>query len=205
MKFTLHGLSLVVGIVLLAGCSAGGGGGGSSAGTTSPEETTSSTTASTAETTENESGSFAQVQLAPMNDSGVTGTATFTDVDQGVRVDLGVQGLPDSNASYLTHIHPGTCADEQGGQEDHEANHEDEHADHEEGAAEHHDKEGTMPEIEYPLPSITPDPEGRGSTSTVLEGVTVEQLFSGSPKYINVHAEGTGNPPAIACSPLTRA
>ena len=115
---------------------------------------------------------------------------------------MGVQGLPDFNASYLTHIHPGTCADEQGGEEDHEANHEDEHPNHEEGAK-HDDEEGTMAEIEYPLPPITADPEGRGSTSTVLEGVTVEQLFSGSPKYINVHAEGSGNPPAIACGSLT--
>jgi hypothetical protein len=202
MKILLFVLSLVAMLFLLAGC---GGGDGSSTTTTTAEETTkASTTASTAETTENESGSFAQVQLATMNASGATGTATFTDVAQGVRVDLGVQGLPDSNASYLTHIHPGTCADEQGGEEEHEANHEDEQADHEEDAAEHHDEDGTMAEIEYPLPPITPDPEGRGSTSTVLEGVTVEQLFSSSPKYINVHAEGTGNPPAIACSPLTR-
>jgi hypothetical protein len=202
VKLILHGLPLVVGIVLLAGCS---GGSGSAADTTTPEETTTaSTTASTAETTENESGNFATVQLTPMNDSGATGTATFTDVAQGVRVDLGVQDLPDPNASYLTHVHPGTCPDEQGGEEEHEANREGEHADHEEGAAEHHDEEGTMAEIEYPLPPITPDPEGRGITTTVLEGVTVEQLFSGSPKYINVHAQGTGNPPAIACGPLTR-
>jgi hypothetical protein len=204
MKILLLGLSLVTTLFLLAGCG-GDGGGGSSTSTTASEETTkASTTASTTASTETESGNFAQVQLTPMNDSGVTGTATFTDVAQGVRVDLGVQGLPDPNASYLTHIHPGTCADEeQGGEADHEANHDDEHAGHDQGG-EHHDEEGTMAEIEYPLPPITPDPEGRGSTSTVLEGVTVEQLFSGGPKYINVHAEGTGNPPAIACSPLTR-
>jgi Cu/Zn superoxide dismutase len=195
------GLSVVAVIFLLAGCGGGGGGEGSSARTTTSEETTkASTTASTAETTENESGEFATVQLAPMNDSGTNGTVTFTDVAEGVRVDLGVQGLPDPNASYLTHIHPGTCTDEQGGEEEHEANHEDEHAQ----GTEHHEEEETMAEIEYPLPPITPDSQGRGTITTVLQGVTVEQLFSGSPKYINVHAEGTGNPPAIACSPLTR-
>jgi hypothetical protein len=199
-KFVLLGVSVVVGILLLAGCR--GGQGGSSAGTTSPKQTTASTTASAAESTEKESANLAEeVDLAPMNGSGVTGTATFTDVAQGVRVDLSVQGLPDPSASYLTHIHPGSCADEQeGGEEEHDSNHEDRHADHDQ-AAEH--DEGTMAEIEYPLPPISPDPEGRGITTTVLEGVTVERLFSGSPKYINVHAEGSGNPPAIACSPLS--
>jgi Cu/Zn superoxide dismutase len=204
MKILLFGLSLVAMLFLLAGCGGGGGGGSSTSTTTSEETTEASTTASTPASTENESGNFAEVQLTPMNDSGATGTATFTDVAQGVRVELGVQGLPDPNASYLTHIHPGTCADEQGGEEEHEANREADHADHEEGAAEHHNEEGTMAEIEYPLPPITPDPQGRGTTTTVLEGVTVEQLFSGSSKYINVHAEGSGNPPAIACGPLTR-
>ena len=201
MKILLFGLSLVAMLFLLAGC---GGGGGSSAGTTTSQETTkASTTASTTASTENESGNFAQVQLAPMNGSGVTGTATFTDVAQGVRVDLGVQGLPDPNASYLTHIHTGTCADEeQGGEADHEADHEDEHAGPDQGGE--HNEEGPMAEIEYPLPPITPDPEGKGTTTTVLEGTTVDQLFSGNPKYINVHAEGSGTPPAIACSPLSR-
>ena len=202
MKILLFGLSLVATLFLLAGC--GGGGGGSSTSTTTSEETTkASTTASTTASAENESGNFAAVELAPINGSGVTGTASFTDVAQGVRVDLSVQGLPDPNAKYLTHIHPGTCADEeQGGEADHEANHEDEHAGQDQGG-EHYDEEGTMAEIEYPLPPITPDPEGRGTTTSVLDGVTVEQLFSGSPKYINVHAAGSGNPPAMACSPLS--
>jgi hypothetical protein len=196
MKLILLGPSLVAAILLLAGC---GGGGGSSTGTTTTSE---ETTASTAETTVSSSiagGGVTEVELAPMNDSGVTGTAIFTDVAEGVQVDLEVQGLPDPNASYLTHIHPGTCADEQGGEEEHDSNHEGEHADHDEGAE--YD-EGTMAEIEYPLPPIISDPEGRGTTTTVLGGVTIEQLFSGSPKYINVHAEGPGTPPAVACSPL---
>ena len=194
MKLILLGLSLVAAIRLLAGC---GGGGSSSTGTTTAEETTTATSETTVSSST--AGGVAKVDLAPMNDSGASGTVTFTDVAEGVQVDLEVLGLPDPNASYLTHIHPGTCADEQGGEE-HDGNYEDEHTDHDEGAD--HDEEGTMAEIEYPLPPITPDPEGNGSTITVLGGVTVEQLFSGSPKYINVHAEGSGNPPAIACSPL---
>ena len=38
----------------------------------------------------------------------------------------------------------------------------------------------------------------------MLEGATVERLFSGPPKYVNVHAEGSGNPPSVACAPLVR-
>src|SRR5215203_873721 len=177
--------------LLLAGC---GSGGGSSAGTTTSEETTASTAETTAGSTTTTGREVAEVGLSPINGSGASGSATFTDVARGVRVDLDVRGLPNPNASYLTHIHPGTCADERGGEED-------EHAGHDEGAE--HD-EGTMAEIEYPLPPITPDPAGRGTTTALLEGATVEQLFSGAPKYVNVHAEGSGNPPSVACSPLVK-
>src|SRR5215218_7247275 len=177
----IHLILCVVAVTspLLAGCA--GGGGCSSAGTTTSEETTASTTG----------GEVVEVGLSPMNGSGASGTATFTDVARGVRVDLDVRGLPDPDASYLTHIHPGTsCAYDRGGEEH-------EHAEHDEGA-EHH--EGTMAEIEYPLPPVTPaDPAGRGTTTALLEGATVERLFSGPPKYVNVHAEGTDDPPSVAC------
>jgi hypothetical protein len=172
-------LPVIAAIFILAAC--GSGGGSSSANTTISEETPANT---------------AEVGLAPMNGSSTGGLATFTDVAQGVRVDLNVHSLPGPRAIYLTHIHPGTCEDEQTDEEDESKEHDsnDEHA-----QAEHED---TMEEIEYPLLPITPDPEGRGHTTDVLEGVTVEQLFSGSPKYINVHAEGSGNPPSIACSQM---
>jgi hypothetical protein len=184
MKLILLGLSVVAVILLLGGCN-----GGDSEGTTTSEETS----ASTAETTDRRAGGgVAWVGLDSMNGSGASGIATFTDVDQGVQVDLEVRGLLDANASYLSHIHPGTCADEQGSEE-HDTTHADEGTDHD---------EGTMAEIEYPLPPITSDPEGRGTTTTVLEGVTLEQLFSGTPKYVNVHGEGSGDPPVIVCSPL---
>jgi Cu/Zn superoxide dismutase len=192
MRPILLGLSVVVVFFLLAGC---GGGGGPSVDNTVSEVTTPSTAETTVGST---GGGVAEVELAPIDGSGASGTAAFTDVAQGIRVDLELRGLPDPNARYLAHIHAGTCADDQGGEE-HDGDHEDEHADHHEGAD--HD-EGALAEIEYPLPPITSDPEGMGTTSTVLERVTVEELFSGSPKYVNVHAEGSGNPPAIACSPL---
>jgi len=188
-------------ILSLAGCGSTGGGGASSE---EEEETTPSssaaasegTSATTEETTTSNNNVTATVRLASMNGSGTTGTATFTDVAQGVvRVELSVLGLPDPNVTYLTHIHPGTCADEQSGEEGEQqgSDHDHEHSGHE---------AGTNEEIEYPLPPITADLQGRGSTSAVLDGVTVQELFSGEPKYINVHAEGSGNPPAF-CGQLS--
>ena len=190
MKLVLPTIAV---LFILAGCGGTGGGGASS----EDEETTTSaaasegTSAATEETTTSNNVT-ATVRLTPMNGSTTTGTATFTDVAQGVvRVELSVLGLPATNAStYLTHIHPGTCADEQ---EEQGSNHEDEHSEH----------EGTMAEVEYPLGPITADPQGRGSTTAVLDGFTVQELFSGDPKYINVHAEGSGNPPALACGQLS--
>ena len=178
-------------LLLLASCGGGSGGGSSSEEeTTTPAPASSSsegTSAATEETTTSTINAAATVILGAMNGSGAIGTATFTDVAEGVRVDLSVQRLPDPNATYLTHIHPGTCADEPGGEEQ-----EDEHSEH----------AGTMAEIEYPLPPLNVDPQGRGSTTAVLEDVTVVELFSGEPKYINVHADGSGNSLSIACGQL---
>jgi hypothetical protein len=103
-----------------------------------------------------------------------------------------VLDLPAPDVTYLTYIHSGTCADEQGEEEEPGSDHEHEHTGY----------EGTSEEIEYPLPPITADPQGQGSTTSVLTGFTVQRLFSGEPKYINVHAEGSGNPLALACGQL---
>ena len=190
-------LPMIAVIFILAGCGGTGGGGGSS-----EEETTSlsaaseGTSAATQETTTSTTNATASVGLTSMNGSGTTGTATFTEVAQGVvRVELSVLGLPVPNATYLTHIHPGTCADERAGGEEgqQDSNHEDEHSEHE---------GGTMAAVEYPLRYVTADAQGQGYTITVLNGVTIQELFSGDPKYINVHAEGPGNPPSIACGQL---
>ncbi|MDQ3910919.1 MAG: hypothetical protein M3305_03910 [Actinomycetota bacterium] len=176
-------------LLLLASCGSDSGGGSSSEEetTTTPASSTEGTSAATEETATSTINAAATVILAAMNGSGAIGAATFTDVAEGVRVDLSVQRLPAPNATYLTHIHPGTCADEPGGEEE-----EDAHSEH----------AGTMAEIEYPLPPLSADSQGRGSTTAVLEDVTVVELFSGEPKYINIHAEGPGNPPSIACGQL---
>jgi hypothetical protein len=78
VKRILLGLPVVAVIfLLLAGC---GSGGGSSAGTTTSEETTASTAETTATGT---GGGAAEVGLSPMNGSGASGSATFTDVARG--------------------------------------------------------------------------------------------------------------------------
>src|ERR671921_780680 len=53
---------------------------------------------------------FARIHLEPVGGSGVSGTATFEEVERGVRIDLDVEGLPKPGTTYLAHVHLGTCA-----------------------------------------------------------------------------------------------
>jgi hypothetical protein len=91
--------------------------------------------------------------------------------------------LPEPNAFYLAHIHPGTCAQEA-----------------EEGEPHEHDGE-----IEYPLSQVNSDSQGHGSSTTTLREPSVDKLFSGEPKHVNVHEAGSGNPPILSCADLKRA
>jgi hypothetical protein len=122
----------------------------------------------------------AKLDLHPEHDSGVSGTVSFEDIPDGVLVELELRNLPKPETFYLAHIHPGTCT--QGKEE--EENHE--HGE----------------EIEYALSQVKSDSEGRGSSTTTLRGTSVEKLFSGEAKHINVHAAGTGNPPILTCADL---
>jgi hypothetical protein len=149
-----------------------------------------------------------EVELEPVDNSGAGGTAAFLETPEGVEVTLSVRGLPDPGATYLSHIHPGTCAQEgrersAGGDADqsHEgASHE---ADADHGV--HGDEQGSgIGEIEYPLTPLTPDAVGNGSSTTVLKDVTADELFSGEPKYVNAHASGSGNPPLLACGDMSK-
>jgi len=54
------------------------------------------------------------------------------------------------------------------------------------------------------LTPVESDAEGNGSSTTVLKDLTLDELLTGEPKYINVHAEGTGEPPQLACANLSR-
>jgi uncharacterized protein (DUF305 family) len=137
---------------------------------------------------ESKVGDSAEVELEAQNGSGTTGRATLSKTDGGVKVVLGVSGLPDSGTTYLAHIHPGTCSEEEG-------------ADHGHGGHEH----GASEEIEYPLSPVEPDVQGNGSSTTVVHEVTLEGLLSGDPKHLNVHAPGSGQPPPLTCADLNEA
>jgi len=138
-----------------------------------------------------EVGDSAQVPLEAANGSGTTGTATLSKArGGGVQVVLEVSGLPSSGTMYLAHIHPGTCAEEVEGAEEHG------HSHHEHGVTE---------EIEYPLTPVHPDAKGDGTSTTVVHHVTLEGLLSGDPKLVNVHRPGSGEPPPAACANLNEA
>jgi hypothetical protein len=136
-------------------------------------------------------GDSAKVELRPANGSGTRGTATFSKAKgRGVKVVLKVRGLPRSGTMYLAHIHPGTCAEEEGGAGEHG------HSHHEHGASEM---------IEYPLTPVEPNAQGDGTSTTVVHHVTLEGLLSGEPKHVNVHKPGSGEPPTVTCANLNEA
>jgi hypothetical protein len=157
----------------------------------------------TIEEAADEGNAITEVALEPVDNSGAGGTAAFTETSQGVEVELSVGGLPDPGATYLSHIHPGTCAEERRERRaSGEAGHSSEGEAHE-GEAGHGDEhESEMGEIEYPLTPVIPDTEGNGSSTTVLKHVTADELFSGDLKFVNAHASGSGNPPVLACGDL---
>jgi hypothetical protein len=91
--------------------------------------------------------------------------------DDSAEAVLDVSGLPGSGSMYLAHIHPGTCAEEEGVQQGG-------------SAVEHghsHQEHGATKEIEYPLSPIDPDAKGDGTSTTVVHHVTLEGLLSGGP------------------------
>lgn len=132
-----------------------------------------------------------RVPLAFTDGSSVSGTALFTDTFDGAEVRLDVEGLPEPGATYLAHLHPGSCTEEPSSSVGHH-NH---HGDH--AAA-------SFGEIEHPLVPITSDPGGAGTSTTVVEDVAVARLFSDTELYINVHAEASSseNSSTLACGDL---
>jgi len=157
---------------------------------------------------------FARLRLEAVDDSSVSGTATFEEAAGGVRVKLDVEGLPKGRTTYLAHVHPGSCGAEgveaggpEGGEDHHQPGHHGHHgqeagAAHEVGHGGHMDTGGHIAEIEIPLTPVESDSRGSGLSTTVLHDATVDRLFSGEPKYLNVHAAGSGNPPPLACADL---
>src|SRR5918999_3260922 len=121
-----------------------------------------------------------EVSLTQSRDSGVSGTATFQDVEGGVEVTLEMQNLPEAGIKHINHIHAGgTCAD---------------------------DRAGRTAPVTIPLETITAQSDGTGSATTTIEDVSVDQLFGeDKERFILLHAEtieGEGVPPGIACADL---
>jgi hypothetical protein len=120
------------------------------------------------------------VQLTPSRGSGVSGNATFQEVEGGVEVTLQMQNLPEAGIKHINHIHAGgTCAD---------------------------DRAGRTAPVTIPLETITAQDDGTGSATTTLEDVSAAQLFGEEKeRFILLHAEtieGEGVPPGIACADL---
>jgi CHRD domain len=121
-----------------------------------------------------------QLQLTPSRDSGVSGTATLTDVEGGVRVQLNMRGLPEAGVEHINHIHGGgTCAD---------------------------DRAGRTAPVTIPLNPVVAKEDGTGSAITTIKDVTLAELFGGDQeRFILLHAEteeGQGVPPGISCADL---
>ena len=153
-----------------------------------------------------------KLELRPEHGSGVSGTATFKDAKDAkdaIVVVLELRNLPKPETLYLAHIHPGTCA--QGEEEEpHGEHHEEgegqahehgEHGEHAEEAKGHEHGE----EIEYPLSQVRSNAQGEGSSTTKLGHTSIEKLFSGGPKHVNVHEAGVGEPPVLTCADLDEA
>ena len=121
-----------------------------------------------------------EVNLTESRDSGVSGTASFQDVEGGVEVTLQMQNLPEAGIKHINHIHAGgTCAD---------------------------DRAGRTAPVTIPLETITAQDDGTGSATTTIEDVSAAQLFGeDKERFILLHAEakkGEGIPPGIACGDL---
>lgn len=152
----------------------------------------------------------ATLDLHPEGGSGVSGSASFEDGSAGVVFKLDVRDLPKPDTLYLAHIHRGTCATddeatEHGGGAHGEEGHANQHGEesgHEHGGGSGSEHGGG---IEHPLLLVNSDSEGSGSSTTMLPEPSVEELFSGEPKYVNVHEPGAGNPPTLACATLKQA
>jgi Cu/Zn superoxide dismutase len=124
----------------------------------------------------------AELQLTPSRNSGVSGTATLTNVEGGVRVKLNMRGLPEAGVEHINHTHGGgTCAD---------------------------DRAGNTAPVTIPLNPVVAKEDGTGSATTTIKDVTLNKLFGGDQeRFILVHAKtekGQGVPPGISCADLVR-
>ena len=119
------------------------------------------------------------IALTPNGDSGVNGTAVLTDTTGGIEAILNVRNLYDQpDAEHPAHIHAGgTCAE---------------------------DRVGNGAGVLYPLDPVVTGQNGDGSSTTEIPGVTVAELFSGAPKYVDVHLSTTADQasPSASCADI---
>ena len=121
-----------------------------------------------------------KLHLTPSRDSGVSGTATLKEVEDGVKVELEMEGLPEKGVEHINHIHAGgTCAD---------------------------DRAGRTAPVTIPLNTVVAEADGTGSATTTLEDVTLEKLLGDDKhRFILLHdkvKKGQGVPPGISCADL---
>jgi Cu/Zn superoxide dismutase len=122
----------------------------------------------------------AKLHLTPSRDSGVSGTAKLTEVEDGVKVRLHMQDLPEAGVEHINHIHGGgTCAD---------------------------DRAGRTAPVTIPLNTIYANADGTGSATTTIKDVTLDKLLGDDQhRFILLHAKvkkGQGVPPGISCADL---
>jgi len=128
-------------------------------------------------------GETMELQLTPSRDSGVSGTATITDVGGGVEVELNMRGLPEAGIEHINHFHAGgSCAA---------------------------DRAGNVAPATIPLKTVVAEEDGTGSATTTLEDVTLDSLFDpDKDRYLALHSEaekGEGVPPVISCADVVEA
>jgi Cu/Zn superoxide dismutase len=126
-------------------------------------------------------GESVKLELTPSRDSGVTGTATITQVGNGLQVNLSMRNLSEAGIKHINHFHEGgTCSD---------------------------DRAGNTAPATIPLKTIVAKDDGTGSATTTLKDVTLDELFvKEKQRYLAFHSQVKGEavPPVISCADVVR-
>jgi hypothetical protein len=172
-------LLAVFSVLALGGCEGGGGDSKEKKGGGETTVAEAGTTVAGGRTTPPELAVTA-VELTPSGNSGTSATANLTDTPGGVEVALAARGLPTQPGSeHIADIHEGgTCYDDRAG--------------------------GSAPVV-YGLDPLYTGQDGSSASATSIQGITLGDLTSGAPKYVDIHAAATGEEavaPSIACADL---
>lgn len=156
-----------------------------------------------------------RVELRPASGSDTRGTAVFEDAGDGVQVELEVSGLPEPGAQYFSQVHAGSCEqrEKDGGS-----------GNGLRGSAlalirpdwlvaetpglfahgNNEDHDGGLPGNLDARIEVSSSADGTGWATILLEGVTLEEVSTGHPKYLDLHPSLPGDPPLLACGDLGR-